>query len=76
MNSADALCPCVQSPDVDAIDTTNAPDGGVGSLGYSASQCSEQYGRAPSFLLVDFFVSFTTPVYLVMLVEFADANVE
>jgi len=44
-------------PAVDNSTTTNAYSGGVGTLGSSATQCSQEYGRNPTYLLVDFFVS-------------------
>lgn len=45
----------IQTPDVGNITTTNAPSGGVGNLGTAASNCKTQYGKAPTFILVDFF---------------------
>jgi hypothetical protein len=46
----------IRTPDVSAIDTTNAPTGGLGNLGDAASECKSRYsGRQPSFILVDFF---------------------
>lgn len=46
----------IETPDVDAADTTNSPDPTVqGSLGAAAQQCSATYGKAPNFLLVDWF---------------------
>ncbi|KIW00550.1 uncharacterized protein PV09_07905 [Verruconis gallopava] len=45
-----------QVPDVAAANTTNSPDTSiVGSLGYSASQCTSQYGAPPNYILVDWF---------------------
>ena len=50
----------IQTSDTMNIETTNAPAGSAngtatGSLSVSADQCTSQYGRAPSYLLVDFF---------------------
>lgn len=44
----------IDIPDTTNITTTNGMTG-VGSLGAAASDCSGAYGRAPAFLLVDFF---------------------
>jgi len=41
-------------PDTSKITTTNGATG-LGSLGQAASDCSGVYGKAPAFLLVDFF---------------------
>lgn len=53
------LLPGVQIPDEADIYQTNAPIGSVncttGCLGTSAETCVGVYGRAPSFVLVDFF---------------------
>lgn len=45
----------IEEPNVDAIKTTNAPSGGAGNLGSSASTCKTAIGKAPTFILVDFF---------------------
>lgn len=45
----------IESPNETYAGTTNAPNGGVGNLGSSASSCLSQYGKAPTFILVDFF---------------------
>lgn len=45
----------IQIPDIGAISNTNAPSGTVGNLGTAASNCRSVYGRAPTFILVDFF---------------------
>ncbi|KAI7495403.1 hypothetical protein KC367_g7365 [Hortaea werneckii] len=45
----------IQYPNTSYITTTNAPSGGTGNLGASASRCSSEYGRAPTFIVVDFF---------------------
>ena len=43
-------------PNVTASNSTNSPDVTVvGSLGAAANQCAGVYGRAPNFLLVDWF---------------------
>jgi hypothetical protein len=43
-------------PNVTYSNTTNSPDASlVGSLASAASQCAGVYGRAPNFLLVDWF---------------------
>ena len=44
----------IDIPDTANITTTNGKTG-VGSLGAAASDCSAAYGKAPAFLLVDFF---------------------
>ncbi|CAD6569986.1 MAG: hypothetical protein ASARMPRED_003346 [Alectoria sarmentosa] len=44
----------IDIPDTANITTTNG-NSGVGSLGAAASECSAAYGKAPAFLLVDFF---------------------
>lgn len=46
----------IETPDVDAVSTTNAPSGGgTGNLGDAATTCKMTYGKAPQYLLVDFF---------------------
>ncbi|EME84702.1 uncharacterized protein MYCFIDRAFT_33704 [Pseudocercospora fijiensis CIRAD86] len=45
----------IQSPNESYAPTTNAPSGGTGNLGDSADECTTAYGKAPNFLLVDFF---------------------
>ena len=44
----------IDVPDTANITKTNGQTG-VGSLGAAASNCSAVYGKAPGFLLVDFF---------------------
>jgi hypothetical protein len=44
----------IESPNSSYVGTTNAPQGGVGNLGTAATTCRQYYGRAPSFILVDF----------------------
>ena len=44
----------IEIPDTANLTTTNGKTG-VGSLGIAASDCSAAYGKAPAFLLVDFF---------------------
>ncbi len=44
----------IDVPDTSKISTTNGATG-IGSLGQAASDCSGVYGKAPAFLLVDFF---------------------
>ncbi|KAL9088358.1 MAG: hypothetical protein Q9159_003132 [Coniocarpon cinnabarinum] len=44
----------IEVPAVDQIQTTNAPTGN-GSLGDAAKACTQQWNRAPAFVLVDFF---------------------
>jgi hypothetical protein len=45
-------------PNVTYSNTTNSPDTSlVGSLGSAAAECAGVYGRAPNFLLVDWFDS-------------------
>lgn len=45
----------IQSPNQTYVTTTNAPSGGVGNLGDAATECTQTYGRAPTFIMVDFF---------------------
>ncbi|KAJ9619918.1 hypothetical protein H2203_008192 [Taxawa tesnikishii (nom. ined.)] len=46
----------IETPNVDAVNVTNGPSGsGTGNLGDSAVACASTYGRAPTYLLVDFF---------------------
>ena len=45
----------IQIPNVAAVNATNAPEGGVGNLGSAATNCKSVYGKAPTFILVDFF---------------------
>lgn len=45
----------IETPDVGKINITNSPDNNVGNLGYALSTCNSQYGKVPSFTLVDFF---------------------
>lgn len=47
----------IETPNVDNITTTNSPGTTVvGELGYSLNTCKSEYsGRAPTFVLVDFF---------------------
>ncbi|KAK5109137.1 hypothetical protein LTR62_007499 [Meristemomyces frigidus] len=45
----------IQTPNDSYASVTNSANGGVGSLGSAAAQCTNEYGRAPTFLLVDFF---------------------
>ncbi|KAK6392391.1 hypothetical protein LTR65_003847 [Meristemomyces frigidus] len=45
----------IQAPNDTYIATTNGPSGGVGNLGASADECTSSYGKAPTFILVDFF---------------------
>lgn len=42
-------------PDIDNITTTNAPSEVVGSLGTAVDDCKKEYGKNPTFVLVDFF---------------------
>lgn len=45
----------IETPNASYIGTTNAPSGGTGNLGDAANECTQQFGRQPSFILVDFF---------------------
>ena len=45
----------IEAPNFDAVNVTNAPSRGVGNLGTAATACSSAYGKAPTFILVDFF---------------------
>ncbi|KAJ5937230.1 hypothetical protein N7454_004885 [Penicillium verhagenii] len=46
----------IEYPNASYVATTNAPSGGTGNLGSTATKCKEAYnGRQPTFILVDFF---------------------
>lgn len=45
----------IDIPNVDAANQTNSPGNAVGNLLYSAQACQQEYGKAPTFVLVDFF---------------------
>lgn len=45
----------IQTPDIGNISTTNSPGSATGNLGLAADTCTSQWGRAPTFILVDFF---------------------
>lgn len=46
----------IEYPNASYVSTTNAPSGGTGNLGSTASACKTAYnGRQPTFILVDFF---------------------
>ena len=46
----------IQTPDRDSLNITNSPATvTVGQLGFAADQCKTEYGKAPIFILVDFF---------------------
>lgn len=45
----------IQIPDVGNLSVTNAASGPTGNLGDAAATCTATYGRAPTFILVDFF---------------------
>lgn len=45
----------IEYPNSTYVTTTNAPSGGVGNLGDTATKCQSAYGRQPAFILVDFF---------------------
>ena len=45
----------IEMPDTANLENTNAPSGKFGNLGDRAANCTAQYGRAPTFILVDFF---------------------
>ena len=45
----------IEIPNIGAINNTNAPSGTAGNLGTTASNCRSVYGKAPTFILVDFF---------------------
>ena len=45
----------IETPNFPAVNVTNAPSGGTGNLGTAASTCTTAYGKAPTFILVDFF---------------------
>lgn len=45
----------IQSPNDTYANVTNSLNGGVGSLGSHAETCETEYGKAPTFLVVDFF---------------------
>lgn len=45
----------VDLPDTAHITNTNAPSGTIGNLGDRAANCTKQYGKPPTFILVDFY---------------------
>lgn len=45
----------IQVPDVSNLSITNAMSGLVGNLGDAAAECTAVYGKAPTFLVIDFF---------------------
>lgn len=46
----------IQSPDVENITTTNSPGNNqTGMLGLAMNECTGEYSKAPTFVLVDFF---------------------
>ncbi|KAJ5539289.1 hypothetical protein N7513_007621 [Penicillium frequentans] len=46
----------IEYPNASYVATTNAPSGGTGNLGSTATKCKTAYnGRQPTFILVDFF---------------------
>lgn len=45
----------IDVPDVDAVNQTNSPGTALGNLGQAANACKQEFGKAPTFLLVDFF---------------------
>ncbi|KAL8732083.1 MAG: hypothetical protein Q9166_003037 [cf. Caloplaca sp. 2 TL-2023] len=45
----------IQIPDIGNLSVTNAASGPIGNLGDAASACTASYGKAPTFILVDFF---------------------
>lgn len=45
----------IEIPAVEDVGNTNAASEGVGSLGAAAANCTAVYGKAPTFILVDFF---------------------
>ncbi|KEF60210.1 uncharacterized protein A1O9_05060 [Exophiala aquamarina CBS 119918] len=45
----------IQTPAIDNITTTNSPGQSLGNLGFALSSCQTEYGRVPTFTLVDFF---------------------
>ena len=47
----------IEIPNFNASNSTNAPSGATGNLGSAAMECTNIYGKAPTFILVDFFDS-------------------
>lgn len=45
----------IEYPNSSYVATTNAASGGTGNLGSTATKCKKQWGRAPTFILVDYF---------------------
>jgi hypothetical protein len=46
----------IESPDRSKLNVTNSPSTTtVGELGFAANQCQTEYGRPPTYILVDFF---------------------
>lgn len=44
----------IEIPAVEDADVTNAPSGSAGNLGDAAAKCKTAYGKAPSYIVVDF----------------------
>ncbi len=45
----------IEFPSIENVMNTNAPSGSVGNLGDAAKNCTSIYGKAPTFIIVDFF---------------------
>lgn len=45
----------IQTPNVSEVAVTNSPKNITGSLGASATECTQYYGRIPGYVLVDYF---------------------
>lgn len=45
----------IDVPNEQAVNQTNAPGNVLGNLGQAAVACTTEYGKAPTFILVDFF---------------------
>lgn len=45
----------IELPDTTHLGNTNAPSGTIGNLGDGVANCTNAYGKAPTFILVDFF---------------------
>jgi len=45
----------IEFPSIEHVMNTNAPSGSVGNLGDAATNCTSIYGKAPTFIIVDFF---------------------
>ena len=53
--SSDLAAFDIEYPNASYVGTTNAASGGTGNLGDTAKTCKTEWGRQPTFVMVDFF---------------------